>query len=153
MKTIEFFRVVPLGKLCWIFCYLFHSTKKKVSHYGGRRDLSFTEIKFDIILMGLKIPTWYYHCSPSIFYNRRTRIPRWLGREIVVAGLTPLVFICRIKFSHKDVLLHCTYCCSFSQSKYFTVNKKFWENWAKFKIQNLPILWKLTAYLMFVLYE
>ena len=63
-------------------------------------------IKFDIILMGLKIPTWCNHCilqsihilSPNMarlkknssilenwkllkHNNRRTRIPRWLGRE------------------------------------------------------------------------
>ena len=64
--------------------------------------------------MGLKIPTSLQYFSPSIFYaltwpdfeknsfifknwklfntnNRRTRIPRGLGREIDVAGLLPLV--------------------------------------------------------------
>jgi len=38
----------------------------KVSHYWGSRDWSFTWIKFDIILMGLKIPTWYNHCNTLV---------------------------------------------------------------------------------------
>ena len=37
-----------------IFLFVFI---EKVSHYGGRSHLSFTKIKFDIILMDLKIPT------------------------------------------------------------------------------------------------
>ena len=63
--TIEFFRVVPQGKLeaevCQIFCYLFCITK--VSHYGGRRGFR----------------------GGSDEKMRRM----WLGREIVVAGLPP----------------------------------------------------------------
>ena len=41
--------------------------------------------------------------------------------------------VCRITFSQKDVILQ-----SFTE-QYFIVNKRFWENWVKFKIQNLPI--------------
>ena len=71
VKTKEFFRVVPWVKLkaevSQIFCYLFYIAKN--SHYGGRRDLSFTYIKFDIILMGLKILTscnWEHHVIGNI---------------------------------------------------------------------------------------
>ena len=41
--------------------------------------------------------------------------------------------VCRIPFSQEDKLLQ-----SYTE-QYFIVNKLFWENWVKFKIQNLPI--------------
>ena len=44
---------IYIGTKC--FACLFYIAK--ISHYGARRYLSFTSIKFDIILMGLKIPT------------------------------------------------------------------------------------------------
>ena len=41
--------------------------------------------------------------------------------------------VCRITFSQEDAHLQ-----SFTE-QYFIVNKRFWENWVKFQIQNLPI--------------
>ena len=41
--------------------------------------------------------------------------------------------VCRIPFSQEYKLLQ-----SFTE-QYFIVNKLFWENWVKLKIQNLPI--------------
>ena len=41
--------------------------------------------------------------------------------------------VCRISFSQEDVHLQ-----SFTE-QYFIVNELFWENWVKFKIQNLHI--------------
>ena len=41
--------------------------------------------------------------------------------------------VCRIPFSQEDVIWQ-----SFTE-QYFIVYKLFWENWVKFKVQNLPI--------------
>ena len=94
VKTIEFFRVVPWGKLqaeaCRIFCYLFFITK--VSHYGFEdsnmiKSLQYSSpsIFYSLTWPDLKKNSFLFFRNGNFLIqnNQRTRIPRWLGREIV----------------------------------------------------------------------
>jgi len=72
----------------------------------------------------------------SVYYSTQGDFWKYLNGEFVFHVTIEIHYtfiVCRITFSQEDVLLQ-----SFTE-QYFIDNKLFWENWVKFKIQNLPI--------------